>query len=260
VRDVRGCAHLLAERHARIALGDHGLPRFAVQPDPRFDRHRRVHEPGQNDVRADAVTRVRIRELFGERNHAGFRRFVGNVRIAAPGGHRRDVDDHAAALRAHDRQHAFAREHHAAQVDRRDAIERIGRDVLDRRIAAREADADVVVQDIDASPRGVTIRHHARNRGLVGDIGKPGARNTTLGFDHRNRVARRFDAVIRNPDLGAFTREFDRRCTPVADRLAGCLSSADDDGDFVLQQHGRSSHTIVRYDTANRCGHDWKYP
>ena len=72
--------------------------------------------------------------------------------IVLPGRHRRDVDDHARALPAHDRQRVLAGHHRAAQIDGDDAVERVLGDLGRRRVAAGDADADVVVQDVDAAP------------------------------------------------------------------------------------------------------------
>src|SRR5215510_12793584 len=52
VRDVPGGAHLAAERDLAVALLDQLLARNAARPGDTLDRHRRVHEPREDRVRA----------------------------------------------------------------------------------------------------------------------------------------------------------------------------------------------------------------
>src|SRR6185437_15631532 len=53
----------------------------------------------------------------------------------------------------------------------------------DRRVAAGDADADVVVQDVDAAPQPVAGTHRSDHVGLVGDVGLAGFRRAALGPD-----------------------------------------------------------------------------
>ena len=80
-----------------------------------------------------------------------------------------------------------------------DAIEGIGRDVFDRRIAARETHPHVVVQDVDASQ---PLRGSPRSCGSIVDssvTSTVGVRHATFGFDHRDGFARGLDSMIRYP-------------------------------------------------------------
>ena len=103
------------------------------------DRHRRVHQAGQDDVGADAVLRVLVGELLGEGDHRGLGRLVGDVGIGRDHGHRGDVDDHAALLLAHDRDHVLGGEDAALEVDRHAAVERLLGDVEQLGVAAGQA-------------------------------------------------------------------------------------------------------------------------
>ena len=119
------------------------------------DRHGRVHQSRQDGVGANAVFGVLDGQLLGEGDHRRLGRLVGDEGVVLPGGDRGDVDDDAGALLAHDRQHVLARHHRAAQVDRVDAVEGLLGDGMGWGVAARDADADVVVEDVDAAPARV---------------------------------------------------------------------------------------------------------
>ena len=114
----------MAQRHLGVALGlDLGAALLELARAG-IDRHRRVHQAGQDDIGADAVLRVLVGELFGEGDHRRLGRLVGHIGIGGDRGHRRDVDDRAALLRPHDRDHVLGGEHAALQVDRDAAVER----------------------------------------------------------------------------------------------------------------------------------------
>ena len=96
-------------------------------------------------------------QLLGESYHCCLRRFVGDQRIAVLARrHRGNVDDCSAALLAHDRQNVLARHYRAAQIDRTDSIEHLFGELVERFVAAANADPDVVVQDVDAPPAGLS--------------------------------------------------------------------------------------------------------
>ena len=79
-------------------------------------------------------------------------------------------------LFAHDRDHVLGGEDAALEVDRDAAVERLLGDVEQFGVAARQADADIVVQDIDAAPAAMRIRHHRLDVGIFGDVGLEGYR------------------------------------------------------------------------------------
>ena len=78
------------------------------------------------------------------------------------------------ALLAHDRQRVLAGDDGAAQVDGVDAVEGGFRDLGRRGIAAGQADADVVVQDVDAAPQLHGLGDGRRKRRLFRDVGLEG--------------------------------------------------------------------------------------
>ncbi len=59
----------------------------------------------------------------------------------------------------------------AAQVDGGDAVERGFGEFVERRVAAGEAQADIVVQDIDAAPTLPCRLDHRLERRLTGHVG-----------------------------------------------------------------------------------------
>src|SRR5215475_13017736 len=152
IGDVPAGAHLVAQRHFGIA---HRLDLGAWLVElagAGVDRHRRVHQAGQDDVGADAVLGVLVGELLREAHHRRLGRLVGDVGVGGEHGHRRDVDDGAALLLAHDRDHLRAGEDAALEIDRHAAVERLLGDLVELGIAARQRHADIVVQDVDAAP------------------------------------------------------------------------------------------------------------
>ncbi len=60
-------------------------------------------------------------------------------------------------LRAHDRDHVLGGEDAALEVDRDAAVERFFGDIEQFGVAAGQADADIVVQDVDAAPARVGV-------------------------------------------------------------------------------------------------------
>jgi len=108
---------------------------------------------------------------------------------------------------------------------------------LDDRVAAGEAQAHIVVQDVDAAPFGEAAFDHLHDRRLVGDVGRCRRRRAAFLLDHVDGVPRRFQVAVDRPHLRAFARE-QQRCRPsVADGLPRRLPRADDDGDLVLEPH-----------------------
>ena len=83
--------------------------------------------------------RVLVGELLGEGDHRRFGRLVGDVGIGGDHGHRGDVDDGAAVLRAHDRDHVLGGEDAALEVDRDAAVERFLGDVEQLGVAAGQS-------------------------------------------------------------------------------------------------------------------------
>ena len=144
----------------------------------------------------------------------------------------------------HDRDHVLGGEHAALQIDRHAAVERFLGNVEQFGVAAGQADADIVVQDIDAAPAAHRILHHRLEVGIFGDVGLERRRGALLGGDHVDGLLRRRQIVIDAQHLGALAREGQRGGAAVADAFAGALSGADDDGDTIFQAHAHSTPGI----------------
>ena len=141
---------------------------------------------------------------------------------------------------AHDRQGMFAGHDRAAQVDRDDPVEGFFGNFGDRRIAAGDADADIVVQDVDPAPsflgRGDDVRQFRFNR----DIRLAGHAGAAFFGNHGGGFLRRRDIAVDRHDLRPFAGVQHRRRTAVADAFARALARAHDDGNLVLEPHSRS--------------------
>jgi hypothetical protein len=177
-------------------------------------------------------------DLLSERDHRRLGRLVGHVGILLPGGDRGDRDDDARALRAHHRQDVLAGHDGAAQVDGRDAVEcRLG-DLGERRVAAGDAHADIVVQHIDAAPTLPCSLDHRRERRLLGDVSlKRNAFPARLAR-HGHRFLGGGKIVVDGEHLRSLLSEAQHGGAAVADALARRLASADNDGDLVFETHG----------------------
>jgi hypothetical protein len=123
------------------------------------------------------------------------------------------------------------------QVDGDDAVERLLGDLGRRRVAARNAQAHVVMQHVDAAelfPRGAD---HGGERVLPGDVGLERHAGTVLP-GHRRGLFRQGEIAVRRHHGGTLLDEAQHRGAPIAHALAGRLARTDDDGDLVLQAHG----------------------
>ena len=148
----------------------------------------------------------------------------------------RDIDDGAAVLFPHDRQHVLAGQHGAEQVDVHDPVEGRGRDVLERRVAAFDADADIVVQDVDSAPLSGASRDDRFDCRLIRHVRGGGERFAALLGDHVGGFLRRVQVTVHAANPGAFAGENQRRRAAVADGFAGAgrLAGPDDHGDLIL--------------------------
>ena len=103
------------------------------------------------------------------------------------------------------------------------------------------ADADVVVQDVDA----LVGRHRRLGEGVAvglgGDVGFEGLAVSALVADGYCRLLGRRQLTIDQHDLGPLASEENGRGAAVADRVAGSLAGSDDDGDLALEPHEPSS-------------------
>ena len=108
------------------------------------------------------------------------------------------------------------------------------------------ADADVVVEHVDATEALEGGVGDPSAGVLVGDVGLEDLAGPALGPDHLGRLGRRGRSTVDGEHLGALPGEQQRRGPPVADRLAGGLTGAGHDGDpagqlaFTAIAHGSS--------------------
>src|SRR6185369_8201427 len=129
-------------------------------------------------------------------------------------------------LAAHDR---------AGQVDRGDAVEGMLGDAVDGRIAARNTDTHIVMQDIDAIPTALGGVDHGGKRALVTDIRLE--RHALALPDHASRLFGTRDVVINREHLGTLLGETQNGGAPVSHALARGLPGANHDRDLVLEAH-----------------------
>jgi hypothetical protein len=122
----------------------------------------------------------------------------------------------------------------AAQVDRADAVESLLGEIEQRRVAAGDADPDVVMQNIDAAPALVCRLYGRGERRFLGDVRLEGDAFTSGLFYHRRGFLGRGEIAVDSHDLGALLSESQHRGAAVAHSFAGALPGADDDGDLCF--------------------------
>src|SRR5262249_40083329 len=105
------------------------------------------------------------------------------------------------------------------------------------RLFIADADADVVVQDVDPA---VSVERRPRERATIRrprDVGLANEAGAAFGFDHRLCFARRFRIAIHEDHASAFARKENGGGAAITDGVARRLSRAGDDGDFALKSH-----------------------
>ena len=125
----------------------------------------------------------------------------------------------------------------ALEVDRHAAVERFFGDVEQFGIAAGEADADIVVQDVDAAPAAMRFSDHGFDVGIPGDVGLERHRRASLGRDQVGCLLRGCEIVIHAQHFRALAREGQCGGTAIAHAFARALAGADNDGDPIFQAH-----------------------
>lgn len=130
--------------------------------------HRRVDPAGAQRVDAHAARPVGLRGRARERDHAGLAGGVArHAGAGIEGRHRGDVDDRAAALRDHGRQHRALAAHGAAKVD---LVQPPPVLVVDVGRVVVAHDAGAVHEHVDAT-EGRDHRGHGRaHGGVVGHV------------------------------------------------------------------------------------------
>ena len=145
---------------------------------------------------------------------------------------RGDHDNGARALLSHDRDDVLAGHDGAAQVDGTDAVESLFGEVEQWRIAAGDADADIVMQNVDAAPALVRRRYGGGKRRFLSDVGLEGDEFAAPLLDHRHRFLGRGEVSVDGHDLRTFLRESEHGGTAIAHPFARALAGANNDGSF----------------------------
>ena len=101
----------------------------------------------------------------------------------------------------------LARHNRAAQVDRTDAVESLFGDLVERFVAAGDADPDIVVQDVDPSPARLRGGNRRGKSVFLGDVRGEGHALAALFCRHRGRLLGGVDKPVGRQDPGAFLRE-----------------------------------------------------
>jgi hypothetical protein len=136
-------------------------------------------------------------------------------------------------------------ENAAFQVDRHAAIERLFREGKQFGIAAGKTDADIVVQNVNASPAGNRILDHRLDFSVFRDVGLEGRRRAAFDRDHVYRLLRRAEIVVDAQHLCSFACEGEGGGPAIAHAFAWTLPGADDDGDAIFEAH--SFHSGMGY-------------
>jgi hypothetical protein len=123
------------------------------------------------------------------------------------------------------------------RVDGGDAIEGGFGDAVERRVAAGDTHADVVMKDVDTAPAPACGLDHSCQRLLIGDVGFECDAVSARLSRHRDRFLGGGKIVVDRQHLGAFLREPQNSGAAIAQTLARRLTGADHDGDFVLKTH-----------------------
>src|SRR6476660_2255985 len=98
----------------------------------------------------------------------------------------------------------------ATQVDGSEVIECILGDLVKRRVPASDAHADIVVEDIDASPTSPCSLDHRRQSGLVGNVRFEGQTFATRLSCHCDRMRNERKTTL----ISGNGRQMSRSTTP----------------------------------------------
>jgi hypothetical protein len=189
-----------------MALGDKALEvALGVLVGQSLDE-RREHQAGHHAVQADAARRIDHRGGLRHLHQGRLARGVGDLGLAdvAQARDRRDVDNRAAALSLHLRQHVLAGEECAFEVDVHLLVP--DRFVHRHRVARLRA-ADVVDQDVDAAKAGDAGLHQRLHVGGAGHVADLHLRHAAFGLDQFAGGLCGFLIQVAAIDAGALARQ-----------------------------------------------------
>src|SRR6516165_363028 len=144
----------------------------------------------------------------------------------------------------------LARHDRTAQIDRRNPVEYLLSEFVERFVSAANTDAYIIVQDVDASPAGLSGLDRLGKALLAGNVGLE--RHTLAALPHRHcrRLRGRADQPVDGQDFSSFASETKRRSAPVAYPFAWALAGADDDGDLAFKTHVEPALSPESHDLA----------
>jgi len=195
--------------------------------------HRRLHQAGQDRVHPHALARVfggRGAREMAQRRLRGVVARIGHAGVADRRD-RRDVDDRAAALHHHHRDHVLHREERALEIDGEHPVPRLFGQ-LDH--AADVRDAHVIVEHVDAAEIRDAGLHHRLDIGILRHVGAERQREAAFIGDDVGRLLGGAQVDVDAEHLRAFARAGDRGRLAVAPAGAD-RAGADDQRDLVLK-------------------------
>jgi hypothetical protein len=110
----------------------------------------------------------------------------------------------------------------------------------ERLVAAGDADADVIVQDIDTTPAPHCLCHRRGKHCFARDVGFECHALETLGCHHGGGFGGGIEAAIDGENVCALASKPQYRRSTVADAFAGALPSANNDSNLVFKTHNNA--------------------
>jgi hypothetical protein len=111
-------------------------------------------------------------------------------------------------------------------------------------VPARQAHADVVVQDVQRAPALPCGPHRCLQVGFPRDVSRDCRAVEAFLPDQRCGLFSRFQGPVDREDMRAFAREPHGGGAPIADAFAGTLPGSDDDRYLALQPRRRGPALI----------------
>ncbi len=200
---------------------------------------------------ANTVAGQLLRPDHGGGRHAGLGRGIVGLAHVAGAGNRRDVHDHACALKLHQlrRDLAGAEEHpREVDIDHRLPLGQAhlaDHPVLDLEQQAVAQDAGIVDQAVEAAEILGDLCDHAADLLFVGDIAQIGTCVATGALAGRHGCGQAFLVEVDQRQACALGGQMLRH------RAAEPLAAAGNDDDLVFQLHG-TLHPVVRCEPCPR--------
>src|SRR5262249_39904497 len=179
-------------------------------------------------------------------------------RIVLQCGKGRDHDNGAGALLSHDRDDVLASHDGAAQIDSADPVESLFGEIEQRRIAAGNADTDVVMQNIYVAPTLLRRRYRRGERCFLGDVGFEGDAFAASLPDHRHRILGRREITVHGHHFGTLLGESQSRGAAIAHPFTWALPGANNDGGLSFKTHGGLPSLLAANEDSKRSSVFWR--